>query len=856
MAEDPRDEETAPEEPEQNTSEAEPASPEFEPAAPEEPETKPGFEGLQGIDTAQVWIAGFLVLIVAVIAYSNAFSIPFHYLDQRVIVDNANAHRIATVPQALSVQPSAPLPMLTYAANWVISGGSPGLFHAINILLHALNALLVFLVCRRLLPRGTPEPVPMLAGLFVALNPVATESVDYVVGRSGLLLAFFSLLAILLFVRASEREEGFGIGPLALSLSSMLLAWYCNHVAALIPVFVLVVDWILHGRHALRRVVVHAAYWGLLGVLLVVWFAGQPRTPDFQELVSSAPQATNVDRAAAFMDGLESTLSPTALTVDHNLPPRVSSDIVRDQSVHAGLTLLTGMVILGVAVLFITYRSMVGLGLLWFVAGLAWTTLSFSASAPFSERGLYFPLCGLVMVVPWLVAKASAQRVTQLAAAAAAVILLIASGSGTFLRNRVWLDPQSLWQDAAIDTQTAAFPLERLGQLYYDKAVDAIREGADLAQKGQKPAAAGKEEEAQQLFIAAQDSLSTARERNPENAETLYLLGRCASFLGKRDDAVDLIRDALWRDPGNFDYTAQLALNLLARANTTGGMNDRLLAIDYFRRAEQLGTLPPELRTQLAALLGATGDLDAAEKELRDIVSTTKYAPAEKQLENVRRTMTALNKLEQQARTQLQRDPQSLEGMQLEAEVLLGRGQLIQASYLLSQMLADHPGDAKAWIVMGVCRAMAEDEQGFLNHWPQAPATEAGQPSAWMQLAQRCGAMGRWNAARAYLEAAAGKTPEAALPLVSLAKIAMSMKAVSLADQYLNEATQKYPDSPAPWLVLCDIAVASDNLSAARRYLDEAEKRGATGPEIEQRRAKVGTAPVEEKKNEFNTILR
>jgi tetratricopeptide (TPR) repeat protein len=817
--------------------------------------SKPAIEGLHGIDTAQVWIAGFLIVIAGLIAYSNAFTIPFHYLDQQVIERNPDAHRISTIPQALEVEPSAPLPMLTFAVNWILSGGNPFLFHAVNVLLHVLNALLVFLLCRRLLPEAMPEPVPMLAGLFVALNPLATESVNYIVGRSALMATFFSLLAVLLFVRSTTRTEGVSPVQIGLSLLSMLAAWCCNPVAVLIPLFVFAVDWIMHGNQMLRRATIHGAYWALAGVVLVSWFAAQESEIAFSRLVSDAPEATSVDYAVAFMRGLEKTVSPVALTPDYNLPPHVTRSFLDDQTVSVGLSVLNGAVLVIAALVLLLYRSMIGFALLWFVAGLLWTTFTFSAADPFSERGLYFPLCGIVMVIPWLIAKALSRRLTQIAASAAAVILLVAAGSGTFLRNRDWQDPQSLWEDAAAKDETSPIPFERLGERYFEQGTAAFQESVILAQEGQGPAAASRREEAMLLFNAAEETLSVAFDLNPGNATTVYRLGRCASYRGEAGVAVERLREALWLDPGNLEYTSQLALNLMVSASATGAMSDRLHAIDYFERAEALGQLRTEMRSQFALLLTTIGDLDRAEAVLTEVVGAVDNAQAEQQLAQIRRTRNLLAEAEQRARQMLAADPSSVEGLRIHAEVLMGRGMLLQASYVLARLLRQHPDDVASWVMMGTLRAMVNDEADFLSKWPNAPVSGPGERSAWIQLAGRCAASSRWNAARTYLEAAAGRDPEVALPLVTLSEIALSLDAVPVATQYLEEATGKYPDSARAWLLLCDIAIASDNLAAARRYLGEAEERGAPAAEVEKRRAQIGSAPVEEQEG-FQTILR
>ncbi|GMV93771.1 MAG: hypothetical protein AMXMBFR82_35490 [Candidatus Hydrogenedentota bacterium] len=818
--------------------------------------SRPVIEGMQGIDTAQVWIAGFLIVVAGLIAYSNAFGIPFHYLDQRVIVDNPHAHSVATVPQALDVEPSSPLPMLTYAVNWAISGDSPVPFHIVNIFLHALNALMVYLICRRLMPEGIPEPVSMLAGLFVALNPLTTESVNYAVGRAELMAAFFTLAAVVFFMRGTSAVERPRIGSIAMSLLAMIGAWYCSPVALLIPLLVFAIDWVQRGIGAFRWPTVHGAYWALAGLLLVSWIASLNDHAQFDQLVGDAPQATNADRALAFMRGIEKTLSPVGLTPDHNLPPHGARSFLEDQTVHVGLSVMNGLVLVVAAIVLVGFRSVTGIALLWFTAGLVAATFSFTAANPFSERALYFPLCGIVLVVPWLVAKASARRATQIAAVSAAVVLLIAAGSGTYLRNRVWQSPQSLWEDAGAKNPNNPLPLERLGEVLFDQATQAYQESALLAQEGQGPAASARREESMQLFSLAEETLIAASDANPDNPATLDRLGQCASFRGRVEIAQERFRQALWLDPVDFGHTSQLAMALTANATIAGNMSDRLLAIDYFRRAEELGPLPPEMRTQFAVLLTSIGDLEAAEEELTAVVEASEYTPATQQLEVVRRTRNVLSDADRRARQILDTDPSSADGLRLHAEVLMGRGMLLQASYVLARLLRQNPDDLDSWVLQGAVRAMVNDEPRFLSEWPKAPAPEPGAPSGWVQLAQRCAAAGRWTGARTYLEAAAGRAPDVSLPLVTLAEIALSMNLPATATPYLEEAAETYPDSPRAWLLLADVAIGSENFAAAQRYLDEAEKRGASASELEPRRARIGDVPAPDEPDGFETILR
>ncbi|MCC6490454.1 MAG: hypothetical protein IT364_23420 [Candidatus Hydrogenedentes bacterium] len=817
--------------------------------------SEPVFQGIQGIETAQVWIAAFLIAILGVIAYSSAFSSPFQYLDQVAVRDNPAAHRVATLPEALAIEPSAPLPMMTIALTWNLFGESPLPFHAVNVLLHVLNSVLLYLLCRRLLPEGTPEPIPMLAGLFMALHPLNTESVNYIVGRGPLMVAFFALVALYLFSGAVRRAEGLCHVRLGLSLFSMLLAWACDSSAALLPLLVLALDWVLNGTGIGKRLAVHAAYWAVMAMLIGVSWASQDRGPDFETLVSEHPPVTLQDKSDAFMKGLGTTMSLTSLTVDHNIPAKTGRSFL-DSSMPATVVAVNAAALLAIALVLLLYRFFAGLGLLWYGVALAWGAYGVSTQEPFSERLMYLPMAGLVLVIPWLVSRATGKKVPMIAAGVAAAVLLVAAASGTFLRNRVWSNEEYLWLDAAEVHPESPLPQQRLGVLYHGRGMAALQQGAQLAQQNQGPAAAAQQEQAQLLFARAEEYLREAHELDPEDAETSFLLGRTLALLRRPDDALPLFMDALRQEPSNFDYTLQLATFLDSRGGAAGNMNDRLAAIDFFMRAERLAGLPPDARTQFASSLAATGDLEGALRELTLVTTSYDYKPAKDQLAQVQTAIKTLAAMQARARQLLQQDPQSPEGLRLHAEQLVGSGMILQATYVLDQLLRKFPDDVQAWVLMGMCRAIVNDQERFVQEWPDAPASAPGQASPWIELARRCAANGRWGASRAYLEFAAGRTPEASLPLVMLAEFALSFQDGARATQYLDEATRVYPSASRPWIMLCDIAVSSNNLNSARQYLAEAERRGADAQQVAERRAKVGEAPVQEQPDAFKSVLR
>jgi protein O-mannosyl-transferase len=94
---------------------------------------------------------------------------------------------------------------LTYTLCWVeyhIWGFNTTGFHLVNILLHALNAILLWLVLRRL-----KVPGAWLAGAIFALHPVNVETAAWITECKNVLSCFFYLFAIMAALKFWLPEE-------------------------------------------------------------------------------------------------------------------------------------------------------------------------------------------------------------------------------------------------------------------------------------------------------------------------------------------------------------------------------------------------------------------------------------------------------------------------------------------------------------------------------------------------------------------------------------------------------------------------------------------------------------------------
>ena len=99
-----------------------------------------------------------------------------------------------------------PLLVFSYALDAALGGRDPFIYHVMNTLLHAANALLAAAVVRRMSP--VPYSPLVMASIFL-VNPVSHESVLWISGRPVILSAFFGLLAIWASARAVESRGAF-----------------------------------------------------------------------------------------------------------------------------------------------------------------------------------------------------------------------------------------------------------------------------------------------------------------------------------------------------------------------------------------------------------------------------------------------------------------------------------------------------------------------------------------------------------------------------------------------------------------------------------------------------------------------
>ncbi len=192
---------------------------------------------------------GTLLVLLVLVAYSSVFPAGFVWDDDVYVVENANLEDWAGLRRIwLEPQTSPQYYPLVFTSFWVehqafSTGPRPA--HLVNIGLHALNALLLWAVLRRL-----GLPAAYVIALVFAVHPVHVESVAWITERKNVLSGFFYLASGLVYLSfaldrgsrtppARRRLAGLYVAALVLFLCALL----SKTVTATLPVALLLVLW-------------------------------------------------------------------------------------------------------------------------------------------------------------------------------------------------------------------------------------------------------------------------------------------------------------------------------------------------------------------------------------------------------------------------------------------------------------------------------------------------------------------------------------------------------------------------------------------------------------------------------------
>ncbi|MGH9956963.1 MAG: hypothetical protein ACREBC_07515, partial [Pyrinomonadaceae bacterium] len=392
-----------------------------------------------------------------------------------------------------------PLSMLSFALNHYFHGLDPFYFKLTNLIVHLATGVALFFALRLLLElfrrrhgvlaATQRDWIALAVTAAWLLHPLNLTSVLYIVQRMTALAAMFSLLSLVLYLygrlRQFEHKSAWIFIGIAFGVTYPL-GVLSKENALLLPVFLLLAEWLLLGFHAPKTLTRRAL------MVLYVITVGLPALAFFSFLVLRFDWllATYDYRTFDLGERLMTEARVIWFYLALILLPRLSALGLYHDDIAISRGLLdppsTLWAILGLfALLAIALRvrrkaPMLSFGILFFLAGHSMESTVFSLEIAHEHRN-YVPMIGILLALFYYLLHPGLASKFILLRRSAACVFLILMASLTALRANAWGDPlHHVVLDAAYHPRSSRVNYEA-GRLYFE----AIRNTKDSAQNEQ-----------------------------------------------------------------------------------------------------------------------------------------------------------------------------------------------------------------------------------------------------------------------------------------------------------------------------------------------------------------------------------
>ena len=471
-------------------------------------------------------------------------------------------------------------------------------YHLVNVLLHALNATLLWVILR-----GLSIPGAWLAAALFALHPVQVESVAWITERKNVLSGCFYLSAILVYLRflRGDGTRRLHWGYYALALVLYLCALLSKTVTCTMPAALLLVLWWRRDRIGWRTLLLLIPHFvvGAALALTTVWMEKHRVGAQGEEwALSFLERCLVAGRALWFYAG--KLFWPFKLTFIY---PRWQID--------AGIwwQYLFPLAAIAVFIALWLFRSQIGkapLTAVLFFAGTLTPALGFFDIYPMrysfvADHFQYLASIGVMVLCSAVITviirrRGSLHRIMGLATYGVMIVVL---GMRVWQQGHIYKDAETLWRDTISKNPHAWMAYNNLGEVlvtqgkldqgieYYKKCLAIKPDHAKAYNNlGSVYAIKGRVDEAITEFERA---LSI----NPYYSKAHNNLGSAYIVKGRLDEAISEYKRALAIEPDNAKAHNNLALAYYSKENYK-------LALIHFEKAGELGcSVNPKLLESL-----------------------------------------------------------------------------------------------------------------------------------------------------------------------------------------------------------------------------------------------------------------
>lgn len=585
-----------------------------------------------------------LVSLILII-YSNAYSVPFQWDEEKHIVSEPIIRDLdyflhpakARGLENYNFFISRYMAHLSFALNYRLHGLSVTGYHIVNIALHIADSLLIYFLVlftfrtpfmSASFLRQSSRNIAFFSSLLFAAHPLQTAAVTYIMQRFASLTAFFYLLSLTMYIKA--RLEDIAEKPMrvkpglfyyGVSFFSALLAMKTKENAFTLPFVIALYEFCFFDGGLKRRLLFLSPL--LLPLCIIpLTLLSLPEASGGSSLIDPGAYMAgftwDYSRSEYFFTQFRVIVTylrlfffPADLSLNYEYPVYRSffhPHILASFSFLALLFILGACLLKGKVNRAATGNSpdlrLMGFGILWFFITLSVESSIITTPRLIETYRMYLPSVGIVICLVtggFLLKERVGSRNLSKGMLITSALVLVVLSTATLLENKRYSDSERMWEDTVRRFPRYANAHTRLGQFYQEtKRFDKAIEQYELAIK-----------------------------LKPDYAEPHNNLGIIYRALGRPDKAIEQHKLALRLSPGLAEPH-----NNLGAIYTDLRMFDK--AIEHYQLALKLNPELAEPHFNLGLVYSLTGNKEMARKEFLEFLKLKPdFEPAQKLLKEI-----------------------------------------------------------------------------------------------------------------------------------------------------------------------------------------------------------------------------
>ncbi|MDP7581498.1 MAG: tetratricopeptide repeat protein [Nitrospinota bacterium] len=621
-----------------------------------------------------------IILSIAFLSYFNTFTNSFHFDDFKYIVNNEGLKEdfqhvflsylcFPTCHDILSNLSNRPIIFYTLHLNHSLGGFNVFGFHVVNLTVHIITCLLIFLFAKEILSINrflkTSDQsknklnIPLISALLFAVHPMNTQVITYITGRTTSIAVCFYMASFLFFIKGVRQNLPWKILFYALSIVFLIMGYGSKMIILTVPVMFIIYYLFFTPLKSIFfkrffesifiRIIIQTIV--ITSPFILIFISSHLNILSFvrmdfgflQKLFDPIQiKLMHIDSMAK--DNLSMTIYlltefkvivfyyikmiffPFNQNIDPDFP-------VAHGITDSGVALSLGVILLCLfaGIYFYKNNRIIAFGIFWFFITLLPTSSILPLRDMITEHRLYLQLAGFILTIPLclnqFIIRYKKSSFKQLAYFILPVFLLIIVFSVlTVKRNFVWKNEKSLWSDAAEKSPRLPRPLNNLAEAYdkeglaydnkknYKKAIEFLKKAIAISPTGYKYYNnLGKIYGRLGEFELATKNLKLALKYNPDYPFAHYNFGKVYELRGMLDNAIEEYSTAFkqTKDVYGKKYFFEACFNL---ANVYDKKGEYKKALDTYLNCRKLKPSFPKIYFAIGNIFIKTGNLDEAFK--------------------------------------------------------------------------------------------------------------------------------------------------------------------------------------------------------------------------------------------------